>query len=113
MWESTGGNAVTGDDSLTTALKETQEELGVILEPQNGQLVKHYLLHNDIGSSGLADIWLFRQSIDISTIILAPDETCGAMWAKRDKINRMIDEGIFKTWGLFTHIDELFESAQV
>ena len=27
MWECTGGNAVVGDDSLTTALKEAKEEL--------------------------------------------------------------------------------------
>jgi 8-oxo-dGTP pyrophosphatase MutT (NUDIX family) len=35
MWECTGGSAVAGDGSLTTALKEAKEELGIILEPQN------------------------------------------------------------------------------
>jgi len=29
LWECTGGNAVTGDDSLTTALKEVKEEFGL------------------------------------------------------------------------------------
>ena len=110
MWETVGGNAVAGDDSLTTALKEVKEELGIILEPQNGQLIKHNLRHND-ESCGLADVWLFRQNIDISTVTLAPDETCNAMWASRDEINRMIDEGTFKTWDLFTYIDELFEGV--
>ena len=109
LWECTGGNAVAGDDSLTTALKETKEELGIILEPQNGRMIKHHLRHGEIAGRGLADVWLFRQNVDISTIILAPDETCGAMWASRDEINRMIDEGTFTTWGLFTYIDELFE----
>ena len=112
MWECTGGNAVTGDDSLTTALKETKEELGIILEPQNGRMIKHYLPCSIGECRGLIDIWLFRQNIDISTVILAPDETCGAMWASRDKINQMIAEGTFATWGLFTYIDELFDEIK-
>lgn len=31
MWETTGGSAVAGDDSLTAALRETKEELGIDL----------------------------------------------------------------------------------
>ncbi len=106
MWECTGGNAVAGDDSLTTALKEAKEELGIVLEPQNGRIIKHHLPCNTVGCHGLIDVWLFRQNVDISTVILAPDETCGAMWASRDEINRMIDEGTFTT---YAYMDELFE----
>lgn len=113
MWECTGGNAVVGDDSLTTALKEAKEELGIILEPQNGRMIKHHLPCSDVECHGLADVWLFRQNVDISTIILAPDETCNAMWASRDEINRMIDEGTFTTWEQYTYIDELFEEIKM
>jgi len=35
------------------------------------------------------------------------------MWASRDEINRMIDEGTFTTWGLFTCVDDLFDGVQV
>ena len=112
MWECTGGNAIAGDDSLTTALKETKEELGVILEPQYGRILRHHLTCSTVGCRGVIDIWLFRQNIDISTVILAPDETCNAMWASRDEINRMIDGGTFTTWNLFTYVDELFEAVQ-
>lgn len=113
MWECTGGNAVAGDDSLTTALKEAKEELGIILEPQNGRMIQHHLRCGVVECRGLIDVWLFRQNVDISTVILAPDETCGAMLASRDEINRMIDEGTFTAWGLFTYIDELFEGVQM
>ena len=107
-WECTGGNAIAGDDSLTTALKETKEELGIILEPKNGRIVKHQLRKCVCGHC-LADIWLFRQNVDIATVVFAPDETCGARWASRKEVNRMIDEGTFTTWGLFTYIDELLD----
>lgn len=107
MWECTGGNAVAGDDSLTTALTEVREELGVILDPQNGRMIRHHLSCSNIECHGLIDVWLFRQNVDISTVVLAPNETCNVMWASRDKINRMIDEGTFTTWGLCIYIDEL------
>ena len=111
IWECTGGNAVAGDDSLTTVLKETSEELGIILEPQNGRMIKHQI-RKCVCNHCLADVWLFRQNVDITTVTLAPDETCGAMWASRDEIDRMIDEGTFTTWGLFTYMNELFEEDE-
>ena len=107
MWECTGGNAVAGDDSLTTALKETKEELGIILEPQNGRIIRQRLPCSNAECHGVADVWLFRQNVDILAVTLAPDETCAAMWASGDVINRMIDEGTFTTWGLFTYINDL------
>ena len=107
MWECTGGNAVAGDDSLATALKEVKEELGVILEPRNGRMIQHHLPCGSVGCHSLIDVWLFRQNVDISAVVFAPDETCGAMWASRDEINRMIDEGTFATWGLYKYVDEV------
>lgn len=112
-WECTGGNAVAGDDSLATALKETKEELGIILEPQSGRMIHHRLRCGTVGCHGLVDVWLFRQNVDISTVILAPDEVCGVKWANRNEINRMIDEGKFTTWGLYKCIDELVREIKM
>jgi 8-oxo-dGTP pyrophosphatase MutT (NUDIX family) len=110
MWQTTGGSAVTGDDSITTALKETSEEIGIILDPDNGQLFKQYMLpHSNDEGGAFYDIWLFRQDVDISTVILNPDETCDAMWASKDKIKKMIHEGIFISQETYPYIDELFE----
>ena len=111
MWEFAGGSAVVGDDSMTTALKEVKEELGIILEPQSGRMIQHHLPCGNVECHGLVDIWLFRQNVDISAVIFAPDETCNAMWASRDKINNMIDEGTFETGGIFVYMDELFEGV--
>ena len=111
IWECTGGNAVAGEDSLTTALKEVKEELGIILEPQNGRIIQHRLPCSTIGCQGLIDIWLFRQNVDILTVILAPDETSNAMWASRTEINRMISEGTFTSWGLFSRIDDFMRGV--
>jgi 8-oxo-dGTP pyrophosphatase MutT (NUDIX family) len=113
MWECVGGSAVAGDGSLTTALKETEEELGVTLDPENGKIFKQYKrLCEDCsfggnGGGDFVDVWLFRQNVDISTVTLCPDETCDVMYAGKDIINRMIDEGTFIGREIFSYIDEL------
>ncbi|MCL2522358.1 MAG: NUDIX domain-containing protein [Erysipelotrichales bacterium] len=108
LWESTGGNAVAFDDSLTTAIKEVKEELGITLEAKNGKKIKNHLRLCTACKHCLADIWLFRQNVDITTVILS-SETSDVKWASRTEIKRMIAEKTFATWGLFEDIDELFE----
>jgi len=34
-----GGNVVAGDDSLIATLKVLKEELGIIIDPQNGRMI--------------------------------------------------------------------------
>ena len=109
MWETTGGNAIAGEDSLTSALKEVKEELGITLDPQNGRIIKRDIRCYGDGRNNISDIWLFKQNVDIQDVKLAPDETCDAMWASRDKINSMIKDGTFTSWELFTCIDDFLE----
>ena len=109
MWQTTGGAAVAGDDSLTTALKETHEELGISLDEKNGQVIKQYdFVHLYLSGSAICDVWLFRQDIDISEIVYQPNETSDAMWASSEKIKQMIKEKTFMTeW--YPYLDELFD----
>ena len=39
MWECVGGSVVKGEDSLSEAIRETKEEVGVDLLPENGQVL--------------------------------------------------------------------------
>lgn len=112
LWQTTGGAAVTGDNSLETALKETREEIGIMLDPKNGQLFKHYseLRKNDDGSVFI-DVWLFQQDFDIATVVFQPEETCDAMWASKEKIKQMIDDGHFiPPQEAYPYIDEFFKN---
>jgi tellurite methyltransferase len=110
LWETTGGAAVAGDDSLKTTLKETSEEIGIQLDQRNGQLFKHYCSpHNNDEGSFFTDVWLYRQEADIASIIFQPEETCNAMWASQAKIRQMIAEGLFITPDeYYPYLDELF-----
>jgi isopentenyldiphosphate isomerase len=113
IWECTGGNTVAGDDSLNSALKEVREELGVTLNPDDGFLFKEIKHIREDGSGKFMDVWIFRQEVDISAIILQPEETCDAMWATKNQIIKMIDEGEFTMWEMSLHFDmnELYENC--
>ena len=113
-WHTTGGAAVIGDDSFSTALKETREEIGVKLDPQKGVFFKRFKWPRVQDEGGfLTDVWLFRQDVDINETVLQVEEVCDIMWADREKIMQMVDEGIFVTlshW--YPYLDEFLSFCE-
>ena len=109
MWETTGGAAISGEDSLSAALRETKEELGVTLYPENGRVLKYYTYpHSSGDGAAYIEVWLFRQNIDIETVVLQKEETCDVKWASKEQIKQMMDQNIFIK---FDYIDELFAQS--
>ncbi len=72
MWECSGGSAVAGEDSLTAAVREIEEETGILVKPEEGTLFRSIRRVNDF-----LDVWLFRTEIDFDAIKLQERETCG------------------------------------
>lgn len=99
MWETTGGSALSGDDSLRAALREVREETGLSLDPQKGSCLLRYR-----GEDFHRDIWLFRQDFDLQEVALQEGETCGAMYASKEDILRMQDAGELVP---YTYLNEL------
>jgi isopentenyldiphosphate isomerase len=110
MWGCTIGSAVAGDNSLTTAIKEVKEELGIVLSPESGQLFKQYKRDINDNCGEFIAAWLFNHEADTSEIVFQPDETCVAMWASKSQIKQMMDEGIFLSSNeeACPYINELF-----
>ena len=81
MWEVSAGSAIAGDDSLAAALREVQEETGLLLNPDNGQLIR-----SDKGGDIFADMWYFQQEFTLEDVILLEGETCDAIAATKDEI---------------------------
>ncbi len=108
MWECTGGSAVMGDDSITAAVREVKEELGVDLPPEKGVLFKSIIRENEF-CPDICDIWVFHEDIPLESVVFQENETCGAMWASEEKIRDMIGKGEFVGKEIFSYLDELLE----
>lgn len=101
MWECTGGSAISGDDSLTAALREVREETGLSLSPENGNIIHSYRKHDYF-----CDVWLFQEDHELSEVVLCPEETTDKMLADAKKIREMLKEGIFIN---YSYIDKVFD----
>jgi len=90
LWENTGGSAIAGDDSLSAAVREVKEEVGLDVNPENGKLISSI-----ISEDSFFDVWLFQQDFNIDDVVLQENETVDAKYADIDDIKRMIENGEF------------------
>ena len=91
MWESTGGSAAAGEDSLTAALREVQEETGLTVSPEDSQLV----MTLDRNDGCFVDIYLLTCDFELSDVKLLPGETVDAKLVSAQEMMRMWEEGTF------------------
>ena len=88
MWEITGGSAVAGDDPLTAALREVEEETGIRLDPKNGRLI-----FRKTGDCFHDHVFLFTQEFDLDKVTLQAGETCDKCSATREQILELESAG--------------------
>ncbi len=80
-WETSGGAAQAGDDSLTAALREVREETGLIAKAENAERIFEFRREDDF-----CDVWLVRQDFSLSDVVLLPGETIDKMYVHYDKL---------------------------
>ncbi len=61
MWECVGGSVLKGEDSLSGALRETQEEVGLTLSPGDGKLVYSVVGSAVNNKRNEGSLWPFSQ----------------------------------------------------
>lgn len=110
MWETTGGSAISGEDGLTAALREVNEELGIRLDPARGSIFSEYTWpHSSGDGAAYIVVWLFRQEVGLADIVLQQEETCDVKWASKDELRALIQDGSFIP---YTYIEDLFRAAE-
>lgn len=109
MWECTGGSAQINESSLDAAKREVEEELGISVEGAEAILIgrtrRFYKTCPDI-----LDVWLFKKDIDIKKVTIQEEEVNDVMWASRDKIMELFNEGKFEPNSFFDRIMNLNEN---
>lgn len=93
-WDVTGGSVLAGEDSLTAAIRETQEELGIELPSSDLTLV-----HRQIRTNSVVDVWLVRiDSRSVQLDCYGPEVT-EVMFATDRQIATMIAADDFYDYG--------------
>ena len=109
-WETTGGCAISGEDSLTAALRETKEELGLRLDPKNGIFFQHIARKADNGHTYFQDVWVFEHDCSFDDVVFQENETCEAIWATPDIIRKMMANGEFVDTWHYPYFEEMMNN---
>ena len=89
-WALTGGHVVSGEDSVTAILRETQEELGLDLAENDVELVFSKRAYDCF-----VDMYYVKKDIKQLTLKLQKEEVEKTEWASLEKIEELREKGIF------------------
>ena len=95
-FETVGGAVLKGENSLQAAIRETQEEVGINLNPSNGRLIYSELRTNinGIEFNDIKDVWLFEYNGDIDLKSATTDEVAEIKWMSIEEINNLYKNGL-------------------
>lgn len=90
MWECVGGSVVKGEDSLTGALREVKEEVGIDLTPDTG-----CLLYSEVREHfhDIKDVWHFEYDGEVSLERATTNEVAQVKWMTKEQIKDLFDSG--------------------
>lgn len=104
MWECVGGSVIKGEDSLTGALRETKEEVGLIFSPDQGKLVHSVVgrVVNGVKFTDILDVWLFEYDGAVSLEQATTKEVAQVVWMTKEEIRALYNAGkLVHTLGYF------------
>lgn len=95
MWECVGGSVLKGEDSLTGAIREVQEEVGVLLPAKHGRLVKSVVREevNGVPFRDILDVWLFEYDGPVTLERATTQEVAQTAWMTKTEIFQLLDHG--------------------
>ena len=110
-WECVGGSVQKGETSLDGALRETFEEVGIPLSPENGTRVFSEV-RDTVGGVRFADIldvWLFQYNSPITLEKAPTKEVAQSAWMSKSQIKNLFDRGdLVHTLGYFFNTEKLY-----
>jgi len=94
-----GGSVTAGEDSLTGALREAKEEVGVDLDPAQGKLVNTTVREH---FQDIKDDWVFLYDGPVDLRNATTDEVADMRWMTVEDIRTLYDAGeLVHTLGYF------------
>lgn len=91
MWDvSVGGSSVAGENSQEAAERELLEELGYAVDLSNERPI--FTINF---THGFDDYYVIEDDLDITSLVLQPEEVQCVKWTTKQELFHMIEEGIF------------------
>ena len=109
-WECVGGSVLKGEDSLSGALREIKEEVGLSLSPNNGKLVCSTTgrVVNGIRFSDIVDVWSFDYDGEVDLRSATTKEVAKTIWMNKAAIKELFDNGeLVDTLGYFFDLENV------
>lgn len=94
-WECVGGSVLKGEDSLTAAVREIKEEVGLDMPADEGKLLFTKLreTHNGERYADILDVWLWQYDGPVNLADATTDEVAQTRWMNREQIRQLYAGG--------------------
>lgn len=86
LWEFIGGGVLAGETTAQAAIREVEEETGIVISADELSLLYTYEHKNYF-----MDIFLVKKDVNINNIVLDKNETVDARWANKKELLNMIE----------------------
>jgi mutator protein MutT len=87
-WECTGGSIIAGEDSITGAIREVKEEIGIDIE--NLKFIERIIRDE---YDDFLDVYLYRGNIDIEKTKLQEGEVIDIKWCTKEEVINIVKAG--------------------
>jgi len=91
QWATTGGAVTSGETSIEGAIRETYEEIGVLLEESQFQFKARYFVDDEF-SNYITDLYLVEMDVDIESLVLDQNEVKQVKYFTLEEIYDLIKQ---------------------
>ncbi len=85
LWECNGGSVILGENSLLAAIREINEEIGVILKATEGKFLGT-VQQNDY----FRDVWKFVKDLELNSLRFNDGEVVEVRWVTEEEYKKML-----------------------
>ncbi len=95
MWETVGGSVIKGENSLQGACRETLEEIGVVLSPENGRRIRSVIRDTGVSErfGNILDTWLFTYDGEANPEKATTAEVAQTVWMSKEQVRKLHEQG--------------------